>query len=199
MDMADDMDTNIGMVVRLKWCVEALCTNMKGQWVSSHAGSSPSPQAQLGTFLQEVAHSFWLAQDQDLYLHLGRHEEQAPVALREAIRQKLREIGSDALPQLKNLYVTQCDGLIQNLSSEIPEQVERDAMGRPVLVDGAERTLKKPVEIAVMFNAIILYLLNMIRANLHPPKVRLVHLPRVEPHPRHDTHIQSLLRQLTQL
>ena len=168
MDMSDDMDTNIGMVVRLKWCVEALCTNMKGKWVSSQAGLSLSPQTQLGRFLRDVAHSFWLAEDQDLYLHLGRHEEQAPVALREAIRQKLREIGSDALPQLKNLYVTQCDGLIQNLSSGMPEEVKRDAMGRPVLLDGAARMRKKPVEDAVMLNNSVLYLLKAIRANLHP-------------------------------
>jgi hypothetical protein len=38
MDMTDDMDTNINMVVRLKWCVETLWLNMKNMWSSSQTG-----------------------------------------------------------------------------------------------------------------------------------------------------------------
>jgi hypothetical protein len=200
MDMTDDTTTTISMVVRLKWCVEALCLNMKGKWTSSQAGLLLSPQAQLGTFLQELAHSFWLADDVDLYIHLANHEEQSSIG-RDAIRQKLLEIGSDALPRLRDVYVSQCDQVIQNLLSGMPEQVESDPVGRPVLLDGASRMIKKPVEVTVMFNDIVLYFLRAIRANLDPPpqKVTRVSLPPVQQNPRKQTHIQLLLRQLTQL
>ena len=192
--MADDMDTNINMVVRLKWCVETLTRHMTAMWASHQA-------AHLGTFLKELAHSFWLAEEVDFYQNLADHEEPTGIQQREAIRQKLNQIGSDALPQTRNLYVTQCDGVIQNLLSEIPEEVERDAMGRPVILDGAARVMKKPVEITIMSNNIVLYLLMAIRANLDPSlqKGSRVPLPLVQPHYRQTTHIQSLLRQLTQV
>ena len=192
--MADDMDTNINMVVRLQWCLESLWLNMKGMWAKPQA-------AQLGSFLKELALSFWLAEDVDFYSHMANHEEQTPTQQRATIRQKLMQIGSDALPHLRNLYVTQCDGLIQILMSDIPEEVERDAMGRPVILDGAARVMKKPVEITIMSNNIVLYLLMAIRANLDPSpqKASRVPLPRVQPPPRQNTHLQSLLRQLTEL
>ncbi len=127
--------------------------------------------------------------------------EQTPIQQRDFIRQKLNQIGIDILPHTRNLYVTQCDQIIQILSSEMPEEVERDAMGRLVILDGAARVMKKPVEVTVMSNKIVLYLLMAIRANLDPSsqKAPRESLPRVLPDPRRGTHIQSLLRQLTQL
>ena len=191
--MADDTDTNIEMVVRLKWSVETLWWNMNGMWASSQA-------AQLGLLLRNLAYSFWLAEDVDLYTYMANPVEQATIK-REAIRQKLMQIGGDALPQLRNSYVNQCNVVIQILLADIPETVERDAMGRPVLLDGAARMMKKPVEITVMSNNIVLYFLMAIRANLDPSPQNgsRVSLPRVQPDPRQNTHLQSLLRQLTQL
>jgi hypothetical protein len=194
MDMADDMDTNINMVVRLKWCVEALTRHMTGMWGSSQA-------ALLGRFLKELAHAFWLEEDVDLYIHLANPPEQTPIQQREAIRQKLNQIDSDILPQTRNSCITQCDQIIQILSSEIPDEIESDPMGRPVILDGAARVMKKPVEITIMSNNIVLYLLMAIRANLDPSsqKAPRVSLPHVPPPWRPNTHIQSLLRQLTQV
>jgi hypothetical protein len=136
-----------------------------------------------------------------LYIHLANPPEQTPIQQREEIRQKLNQIGSDILTDTRNLYVTQCDHIIQILLSEMPEKVERDAMGRPVILDGAARVMKKPVEITIMSNNIVLYLLMAIRANLDPSlqKGSRVPLPHVPPPWRPNTHIQSLLRQLTQL
>ena len=192
--MADDINTNIEMVVRLRWCVETLWWNMEGMWTSSQA-------AQLGVLLKDLAYSFWLAEDVDFYSHMANPEEQTPMQQRATIRQKLMQIGGDALPQLRNSYVNQCNVVIQILLADIPETVERDAMGRPVLLDGAARMIKKPVEITVMSNNIVLYLLMAIRANLDPSPQNgsRVSLPRVQPDPRQNTHLQSLLRQLTQL
>jgi hypothetical protein len=194
MDMADVMDTNINMVVRLKWCVEALTRHMTGMWGSSQA-------AHLGTFLKELAHAFWLEDEVDLYIHLANPPEQTPIQQREEIRQKLNQISIDILTSTRNLYVTQCDHIIQILSSEIPEEIERDPMGRPVIWDGAARVMKKPVEVTVMSNKIVLYLLMAIRANLDPSpqKAPRVSLPHARQPSRSATHIQSLLRQLTQL
>jgi hypothetical protein len=200
MHMADDIHTTITMVLHLKWCVETLCLNMKGKWSSPQTGSLPSPQAQLGTFLQELARSFWLAHDADLFIHLAHNEEHAPIE-RDVVRQKLMEIGLDDLPRLRNIYVTQCDEVIQNLLLGMPEELERDPMGRPVLLDGVTRMIKKPIEVSVIADNIVLYLLMSIRANLDPSpqKVPRVSLPSVRQDPRRATHIQSLLRQLTQL
>jgi hypothetical protein len=190
MDVA--MDKNISMVVRLKWCAEALTRHMAGKWSKPQA-------ADVGKFLEDLAHAFWL-EEEDFYINLGREEEQTPIQQREAIRQKLNEIGSDALPQLRSLYVTQCDSVIQNLSSNL-EEVEYDGIGRIKIEDGAARVMKNPVEVTVMSNKIVLYLLRAIRANLEesPQKGSCVSLPLAPGDPRRETHVQSLLRQLVQL
>jgi hypothetical protein len=151
MDVA--MDKNISMVVWLKRCAEALTRHMAGMWSSSQAAEP------LGQFIQDLAHAFWLAEEVNFYVNLADHEQQTPIQQREAIRQKLHEIGSDALPELRRSYVTLCNSVIQNLSSETPEEVERDALGRPKIEDGAARVMKKPVEVTVMSNKNVLYLL----------------------------------------
>lgn len=192
MDVA--MDKNINMVVCLKWCAEALTRHMAGMW-------SKPPAVDVGTFLQDLAHTFWEEEEVNFYINLGGEEEQTPIQQRAAIRQKLNEIGSDTLAQLRSLYVTRCDSVIQILLDENPEEVERDGIGRIKIEDGAARVMKKPVEVAVMSNKIVLYLLMAIRANLEesPQKGSRVSLPPALRDPRQKTHVQSLLRQLVQL
>ena len=102
------MESNITMVKNLKWFVEQVIAHMQGRWEAS--------RQKLGIFLEDIAHTFWLAEDVNVFQYWYINKD-SDTNIDDNIRLRLIEIERDPvfLSQLKTQYLTQCKELIQDL------------------------------------------------------------------------------------
>ena len=156
------------MVKNLKWFVDQVIAKMQGKWEAS--------RQKLGIFLQDIAHTFWLAEDENVYQYWqdNLYIKKDPDTEIDNIRLRLIEIERDPdyLSRLKTQYLSQCKELI------------RDEESNDLVVKG---------------------LLISIQTNLDPnsteqPQRAKSHAPAQHSrNKRRNAHIQSLLLQLQHL